>query len=101
MAWADLSDVRCYYELLGDGPPLVLVPGLGGHCRMWDPIAPELARHFSLILIDNRGIGRSAPKRKPRSLADYSADIAELLDTLQVDRAHVLGLSLGGIIAQR
>jgi pimeloyl-ACP methyl ester carboxylesterase len=101
MAWAELSDVRCYYETLGEGEPLLLVPGLGGHCRVWDPIAPQLAADFSLILIDNRGIGRSVQRRKPRTLADYSADIAELLDELQLDRAHVLGLSLGGIIAQR
>jgi len=101
MAWAELSDVRCYYEVLGEGPPLVLIPGLGGNCRVWDPFAPELAEHFSLILIDNRGLGRSVARRKPRTLADYSADIAELLDTLQLERAHVLGLSLGGIIAQR
>jgi 3-oxoadipate enol-lactonase len=101
MAWANLSDVRCYYELLGEGEPLLLIPGLGGNCRVWDPIAPQLANDFSLILVDNRGLGRSTPKRKPRTLADYSADLAELLDKLQLDRAHVLGLSLGGIIAQR
>lgn len=101
MAWAELSDVRCYYETLGEGEPLLLIPGLGGHCRVWDPIAPHLAADFSLILIDNRGIGRSVPRRKPRTLTDYSADIVELLDELQLDRVHVLGLSLGGIIAQR
>ena len=101
MAWAELSDVRCYYELHGEGEPLLLIPGLGGTCRLWDPIAPQLANDFSLILIDNRGIGRSVPRRKLRTLSDYSSDIAELLDTLQLDRAHVLGLSLGGIIAQR
>jgi 3-oxoadipate enol-lactonase len=101
MAWANLSDVRCYYELLGEGEPLLLIPGLGGSCRVWDSLAPLLANNFSLILIDNRGLGRSESKRKPRTLADYSADIAELLDKLQLDRVHVLGLSLGGIIAQR
>ena len=101
MAWAELSDVRCYYETLGEGEPLLLIPGLGGNCRVWDPVAPLLAADFSVILIDNRGIGRSQPKRKVRTLADYSADLAELLDRLQLDRAHVLGLSLGGIIAQR
>lgn len=101
MAWAELSDVRCYYELHGEGEPLLLIPGLGGHCRAWDSVAPRLARDFSLILIDNRGIGRSVARRKPRTLADYSCDISELLDELQLDRVHVLGLSLGGIIAQR
>ena len=101
MAYAELTDVRSYYELIGEGEPLLFIPGLGGTCRVWDPIAPDLASHFSLILVDNRGLGRSVARRKPRSLADYSADLVELLDELQLDRAHVLGLSLGGIIAQR
>ena len=101
MAYAELTDVRTYYELIGEGEPLLFIPGLGCTCRVWDPLVPELASHFSLILVDNRGIGRSVARRKPRSLADYSADLVELLDELQLDRAHVLGLSLGGIIAQR
>jgi 3-oxoadipate enol-lactonase len=101
MAFAELTDVQSYYELIGEGEPLLFIPGLGGTCRVWDPIVPDLASHFSLILVDNRGLGRSVARRKPRSLADYSADLVELLDELQLDRAHVLGLSLGGIIAQR
>jgi pimeloyl-ACP methyl ester carboxylesterase len=101
MAWAELSDVRCYYELVGEGDPLLFIPGLGGTCRVWDPVAPTLAEHFTCILPDNRGIGRSVARRQPHTLGDYSADLTELLDRLQLDRVHVLGLSLGGIIAQR
>jgi pimeloyl-ACP methyl ester carboxylesterase len=101
MAWAELTDVRCYYEVLGQGEPLLLVPGLGVTCRTWDPVLPELARHFTLIMVDNRGLGMSQSRRPPRSTADYSADLLELLDFLQLERAHVMGLSLGGIISQR
>src|ERR1051325_3512606 len=101
MAWAELTDCRAYYEVIGEGEPLLLIPGLGATCRLWDPIVPELARHFTLIMLDNRGMGLSKAKRKPRSLADYSSDYAELLDYLNVDQSHVLGLSLGGIAAQR
>jgi len=102
MAWADLTDVQCYYELLGEGDPLLLIPGLGTTCRLWDGIAPELAQHFSLILPDNRDVGKSIGKtRTPRMLSDFSADLIELLDRLQIERAHVLGISLGGVIAQR
>src|SRR4051812_1871458 len=101
MAWAELTDVRCYYELLGDGDPVLLIPGLGTTCRLWDPVAPELAQRFSLILPDNRGVGRSVARRRPSSLADLVADLVELLDLLQLDRAHVMGISLGGVIAQR
>ncbi len=101
MAWAELTDARCYYELIGRGGPLLLIPGLGVTCRIWDPIVAELARRFTVILVDNRGIGRSAQKRKPCTLRDFSSDLVELLDHLQLDRSHVLGLSLGGVIAQR
>ncbi|HEV8605426.1 MAG TPA: alpha/beta hydrolase [Tepidisphaeraceae bacterium] len=101
MAWADLTDCRAYYEVIGEGEPLMLIPGLGATCRLWDPVVPELAKHFTLIMLDNRGMGLSKPKRKPRTLADYSADYSELLDHLGVDQTHVLGLSLGGIAAQR
>jgi 3-oxoadipate enol-lactonase len=101
MAWADLTDVRIYYELLGEGEPLLLIPGLGTTCRLWDGVAPELASRFSLILVDNRNVGRSVGKRKPRSLADLVSDLVELLDRLQLERAHVMGISLGGVIAQR
>jgi pimeloyl-ACP methyl ester carboxylesterase len=100
MPWADLTDVRAYYELLGDGEPLLMIPGLGSTCRLWDPVAPDLAQQFSLILPDNRDVGRSRGKRKPRALSDFSADLLELLDELQVERAHVVGISLGGVIAQ-
>src|SRR5947207_13087468 len=99
--WAELSDVRLYYEVIGEGAPLLLIPGLGNTCRVWDPVSPELARHFSLILVDNRGLGRSVARRKPRDLSAYSTDYCELLNALQLDRAHVLGLSFGGVIAQR
>jgi 3-oxoadipate enol-lactonase len=67
---------------------------------MWDVVAPELAESFSLIMPDNRGMGRSVGKRAPRTLADLAVDLVELLDALQLDRCHVLGISLGGMIAQ-
>jgi pimeloyl-ACP methyl ester carboxylesterase len=101
MAYAELSDVRCYYELIGDGPPLLLIPGLGCSCRVWDPAVDVLSKRFTVILIDNRGMGCSQAKRPTSTLHDYSADIVELLDHLQLDKVCVLGISLGGIIAQR
>src|SRR5215217_6309557 len=103
MAWAELTDCRCYYELVGEGEPLLLIPGLGGTCRLWDPVLPELARHFTLILLDNRNVGRSVSKgkRPATTLAHNASDLVELLDALQLDRTHVMGVSLGGVIAQR
>ena len=101
MAWADLNDVRCYYEIRGEGEPLLLVPGLGGTCRTWDPVASELARDFTLIQFDNRGVGKSVSMRPAHNLRHLGADVIELLDYLQLDRCHVMGISLGGMIAVR
>lgn len=101
MPWADLTDIRCYFELKGAGPALLLIPGLGATCRCWDPVAPALAEQFCLIAPDNRGVGGSAAKQPAHSMRHYSADLVELLDYLQVPTAHVLGLSFGGVIAQQ
>ncbi len=99
--FAELTDVRCYYEVCGSGDPLVLVPGLGATSATWAPVARGLAGSSCVILPDNRGIGRSIPKRPPKTLEDFAVDLVELLDHLQLDRVHMLGLSLGGMIAQR
>ena len=87
MAWAELSDCRCYYELLGQGEPLILIPGLGATSRMWDEIAPDLAQFFTVIQFDNRGMGQSEARRVPRTMADLVSDIVELFDYLQIDCA--------------
>jgi pimeloyl-ACP methyl ester carboxylesterase len=99
--YADLSDVRCYYELLGTGDPILLIPGVGRTCRCWDEVTSELSKSLSLILLDNRGMGRSVAKRPAQSLGDLAVDLVELLDHLQLERAHVLGLSFGGVLAQQ
>jgi 3-oxoadipate enol-lactonase len=101
MPFADLTDVRCRYEIMGHGDPLLMIVGLGCTVEKWGNITDELASSFTLILVDNRDMGESAAKRTPQSLSDLAADFVELMDYLQLDRTHLLGLSLGGIIAQR
>jgi pimeloyl-ACP methyl ester carboxylesterase len=101
MPYAELQDVRCYYELLGSGDPLLLIPGLGSTCATWDSVAGELSEAFTLIMPELRGVGRSTAKRPARNLSHLVSDLIELLDYLQLDQTHVLGQSLGGIVAQR
>ena len=101
MPLAELTDVRCSYQITGTGDPLLMIVGLGSTFEKWGTVTDELARSFTLVLVDNRDMGQSIAKRAPQSLADFAGDFVELLDYLQLDRAHVLGLSLGGIIAQR
>jgi pimeloyl-ACP methyl ester carboxylesterase len=100
MPYIDLSDTRCYFEQMGHGDPLLLIPGLGRTCRLWDAIAEQLGQNFSLIMPDNRGVGRSQSKKHPRHLRELAIDLIELLDALGVERTHVLGISFGGVVAQ-
>ena len=99
MPLAELTDVGMYYEITGEGDPVLLIPGLGATCRMWDSVVPELAARFTVIAPDNRDVGKSIGKRKPRTMSNFAADLIELLDRLQLDRVHVIGISLGGVIA--
>lgn len=102
MPYAMLTDAQMYYEVVGTGEPVLLLPGMGATCRLIDPImAPLHDEGFCLIGVDHRGVGQSVARRPVHTLHDYACDLIELLDHLQIDRTHVVGLSLGGIIAQR
>ncbi len=92
-----------YYELLGnqDAPVLALVRGLGRFALHWGAWLEQLAPHFRLLVLDNRGIGRSGAARTPFSVTAMSDDLARVLDHAQVARAHVFGMSLGGMVSLR
>jgi 3-oxoadipate enol-lactonase len=78
-------------------PPLVLSNSLGSSLAMWDAQAPALAERFRLIRYDIRGHGQSPVPPAPYSIDDVGRDLIELLDHLEVEKAHVVGLSLGGM----
>jgi pimeloyl-ACP methyl ester carboxylesterase len=81
-------------------PWLLLVQGLGYDRAGWDPVVPGLRRHFRLVLHDNRGSGASDRSATPFSVTDLARDAVAVLDAAGIERAHVLGVSLGGMIAQ-
>ena len=83
----------------GDAPVLVLSNSLGSTLAMWDPQAASLAERFRLVRYDTRGHGSSPIPPSPYSIDDLGTDVIELLDHLDVERAHVAGLSLGGMTA--
>jgi 3-oxoadipate enol-lactonase len=88
-----------YYETHGDGPPLVLVMGIGYDSSLWTlQQVPELSTRFRVVLLDNRDAGRSSRADHPYSIADMADDVAGLLDALEIDRTHLLGLSMGAMI---
>jgi 3-oxoadipate enol-lactonase len=90
-----------YYEIHGAGPPLVLVMGIGYDSSLWTLAqVPALSRNFRVVIFDNRDAGRSSKARGAYTIADMADDVAGLMDSLDIGRAHVLGLSMGGLIAQ-
>lgn len=100
MPYADRAGVRLYWEEEGSGDPLLLVMGLGYPLQMWHRTRQIVSRHFRTILFDNRGAGRSDKPPGPYSISDMANDAMAILDSAQVESAHVFGVSMGGLIAQ-
>jgi len=95
-----VGDVQLEYDIHGAGEPLLLIAGLGYDRWAWHRMIPGLARHFQVIAFDNRGVGGSDRPPGPYSATMLAADTAGLLAALGVPRAHVLGHSMGGFVAQ-
>jgi 3-oxoadipate enol-lactonase len=93
-------DIIIYYEEAGDGYPLLLITGLGGDLQSWAFNAPDLAKQFKVVTFDNRGAGRTSAPDRPYTIDGMADDAAGLLDALEIEKAHVLGFSMGGCIAQ-
>jgi len=100
MSTVRAGDIDVYYEQHGSGDPLLLIMGLAADSTAWLFQVPELARHYRTIAFDNRGVGRSAKPAGPYTIHQMADDAAGLLDALDVRRAHVVGVSMGGMIAQ-
>ena len=92
--------MKIAWDRRGNGAPLLLIHGLGYARWGWEPVLPELAEQFDVILFDNRGIGESDAPPGPYTVAEMAADAVQVLDEAGVARAHVVGTSLGGMIAQ-
>ena len=92
--------MKLAWDRRGNGAPLLLIHGLGYARWGWEPVLPELAEQFDVILFDNRGIGESDAPPGPYTVAEMAADAVQVLDEAGVARAHVVGTSLGGMIAQ-
>jgi pimeloyl-ACP methyl ester carboxylesterase len=101
MPLAELADVTLYYESRGDGPPVLLICGIPAIVSDWEPVAAGLAgAGYRVIVYDNRGGGGSTVTPGPYTTRQLADDADALLDELEIERAHVFGMSLGGMIAQ-
>jgi 3-oxoadipate enol-lactonase len=100
MTTAMLPGVRLAYDVEGAGEPLLMIQGLGYGRSGWGPAPSQLAQRFTVVTFDNRGFGESEIAPGPYTTAQLARDALALLDALDVERAHVIGISLGGMIAQ-
>lgn len=100
MPYADANGIRIYYESSGKGHPVILIGGLGSQSSSWAAQVPLYSRHFRVVVFDNRGAGRSDKPEGPYSIEQMAVDTAMLMEALGIDAAHVVGKSMGGMIAQ-
>jgi len=101
MALANVGDIELSYERAGSGPPLLLIMGMSGTMRHWgEPLLDDLRRDFDTIVYDHRDIGESSRTGEPFTIAALAEDAARLLEALELESAHVMGISMGGMVAQ-
>lgn len=100
MPYAKVNGIKIYYETHGEGPPVILIGGLGSQAESWAKQVSIYSRHLRVIVFDNRGAGRSDKPDIPYTTELMADDTASLLDALGIESAHVVGKSMGGMIGQ-
>ena len=101
MPHTSVNGVELFHVRRGAGEPLLLIQGMSGtHVSWGEPLLTELERSFDLVAYDHRGAGRSARQTQPFSIVDLAGDAAGVLDALGWETAHVMGISMGGMVAQ-
>lgn len=100
MTTVNVNGIDMYYRQEGKGPDLLLIMGLGAHSGAWALNTPAFAKHFRVTVFDNRGAGRTSAPDEPYSIAGMAHDTAALMQKLAIQGAHVVGASMGGMVAQ-
>jgi pimeloyl-ACP methyl ester carboxylesterase len=95
-----VGENELFYVEHGEGHPVVLVHGLAGDHSAWTPQLPRLADRYRVVAFDNRGAGQSTQRDEPVSTEDLAGDTLALMDALGIERAHIVGRSMGGAVAQ-
>ncbi|MFJ5714885.1 alpha/beta fold hydrolase [Neobacillus sp. NPDC093127] len=101
MPSTNANGIDLYYEVHGEGEPLLLIMGLSLNSKSWFRTLPALSEHYKVIIFDNRGVGLSGKPNTPYSIELMAEDARSVLDAAGVESAHVYGISMGGMIAQR
>ena len=100
MPIAKTENLNIYYETIGQGHPLVMIRGVGSNADHWYEQVPILSKKYQLLVFDNRGIARTSDPGGSFSTKDMAADTVALMEAVGIKKAHVLGYSMGGMIAQ-
>ena len=100
MPKAAVNGLKLYYEIEGDGEPVVLIPGFAAGRWIWFKQTADLSRNFRVIIFDPRGISASDKPEGPQTITLLADDIAHLLKTIGIESAHIVGASFGGFVAQ-
>jgi pimeloyl-ACP methyl ester carboxylesterase len=100
MPHKELANINLYYEVHGQGTPLVMIRGLGSNLDHWYAQAPTFAQYYKVMTFDNRGIARTNDPGGDYTVPMMAADTLGLMDALDLEQAYVMGLSMGGMIAQ-
>jgi len=99
MPYINSGITEIYYEIHGQGDPLLMIHGLGSSSQDWEMQLPQFSSHFQVINIDLRGHGRSGNPPGPYSIPLFAEDTSQLIRALELSSAHILGISLGGMVA--
>ena len=94
-----VRDIDMYYEVSGEGDPLLLLHGLGSSTRDWEYQEPVFSKRYKVITVDARGHGRTDKPEGPYSVEQFAADTAEFIRMMKTGPLHIVGLSMGGVIA--
>ncbi len=100
MPRVEVNGIGIHYEDHGSGVPLVMIGGLGADTHLWSQQVPAFSARFRVVVFDNRGSGQSEMPDEPYSIPMFAADTVGLMRALGIETAHVVGASLGGLIAQ-
>jgi aminoacrylate hydrolase len=95
-----IGDCSLYVERHGEGFPVFLISGLSGQASYWQSQIPAFSREFGLVLHDHRGVGQSDHVKMSYTVDKMAADVVALMDALEIEKAHIVGHSTGGAIAQ-
>jgi 3-oxoadipate enol-lactonase len=100
MPIAGVGGIEIYYESNGEGSPILFIGGLSAGRQLWTSVTDRLKDKYKCITFDNRGIGQSSKPLTGYTIPDLTMDALNLLDHLSISRTHIVGMSMGGLVAQ-